>query len=170
LSKLNSDNKSLESYADKEIRRSELVTKGWGSKKIHEKLITTLSDNAYHLSQVKTWLQRFKNGDLSCKDYSLPGRPVLPLGSQLEAFLFYRRVANSISYISSTTFFRIEKRANLNFRRQKPESTVWVDMDNSMYHNGSKLESKFEQHHIFRLPYPPYSLEISPCDFGSLVC
>jgi hypothetical protein len=21
------------------------------------------------LSQIKTWLQRFKNGDLSCKDY-----------------------------------------------------------------------------------------------------
>jgi hypothetical protein len=24
---------------------------------------------------------------------------------------------------------------------------------------------KFEQHHIFRLPHPPYSPDISPCDF-----
>jgi hypothetical protein len=29
-------------------------TKGWGSKKIHEELITTLGDDAYHLSQIKT--------------------------------------------------------------------------------------------------------------------
>jgi transposase len=84
-----------------------LWTKGWRSKKIHEELITTLGDDAYHLSQIKTWLQRFKNGDLSCKDCSRPGRPVFTLGSQLEALLFYQKVANSISYISSITFFRI---------------------------------------------------------------
>jgi hypothetical protein len=36
----------------------------------HEELITTLGNDAYHLSQIKTWLQRFNNGDLSCKDYS----------------------------------------------------------------------------------------------------
>jgi hypothetical protein len=38
-------------------------------------------------------------------------------------------------------------------------------MDNSTCHNGSKVVSKFEQHHIFRLPHPPYSPDISPCDF-----
>jgi transposase len=38
-------------------------------------------------------------------------------------------------------------------------------MDNSACHNGSKVASKFEQHHIFRLPHPPYSPDISPCDF-----
>jgi hypothetical protein len=63
------------------------LTKDWGSKKIHEELITTLGDDAYHLSQIKTWLQRFKNGDLSCKGHSRPERPVLTLGSQFEAFL-----------------------------------------------------------------------------------
>jgi hypothetical protein len=57
-------------------------------KKIHEELITALGDDAYHLLQIKTWLQRFKNDDLSCKDHSRPGRPVLTLVSQLEAFLF----------------------------------------------------------------------------------
>jgi hypothetical protein len=30
--------------------------KGWGSEKIHEELITTLGDDAYHLSQIKAWL------------------------------------------------------------------------------------------------------------------
>jgi hypothetical protein len=38
-------------------------------------------------------------------------------------------------------------------------------MDNSTCHNGSKVASKFEQHHIFGLPHPPYSPDISPCDF-----
>jgi hypothetical protein len=38
------------------------------------------------LSKIKTWFQSFKNSDLSCKDHSRPGRPVLTLGSQLEAF------------------------------------------------------------------------------------
>jgi hypothetical protein len=27
------------------------------------------------------------------------------------------------------------------------------------------VASEFEQHHIFRLPHPPYSPDISPCDF-----
>jgi histone-lysine N-methyltransferase SETMAR len=38
-------------------------------------------------------------------------------------------------------------------------------MDNATCHNESKVASKFEQHHIFRLPHEPYSLDISPCDF-----
>jgi transposase len=38
-------------------------------------------------------------------------------------------------------------------------------MDNSTCRNGSKVASKFEQHHIFRLPHPPYSPDINPCDF-----
>jgi hypothetical protein len=38
-------------------------------------------------------------------------------------------------------------------------------MDNSTSHNVSKVASKFEQRHIFRLPHTPYSPDISPCDF-----
>jgi hypothetical protein len=38
-------------------------------------------------------------------------------------------------------------------------------MDNSTCHNGSKVASKFEQRHIFRLPHQPCSPDISPCDF-----
>jgi hypothetical protein len=35
-----------------------------------EELITTLGDDAYHLSQIKTWLQRFNKVDLSWKGSS----------------------------------------------------------------------------------------------------
>jgi hypothetical protein len=40
---------------DKEEQRCVIEyfwTKGWGSKKIHEELITTLGDDVYHLSLV----------------------------------------------------------------------------------------------------------------------
>jgi hypothetical protein len=39
--------------------------KGWGSKKFHQKLMSTLEDDAFWLSQIKIRLQRFKTGDLS---------------------------------------------------------------------------------------------------------
>jgi histone-lysine N-methyltransferase SETMAR len=38
-------------------------------------------------------------------------------------------------------------------------------MDHSTCHIESKVASKFGQHHIFRLPHPPYSPDISPYDF-----
>jgi hypothetical protein len=50
-------------------------TKSWGSKQIHEELITTLGDDAYHLSQIKIWLQRFKM--MIC-----PARIILAPGGQ----------------------------------------------------------------------------------------
>jgi hypothetical protein len=45
--------------------------KDWGVKGIHEELVTTLGEEAYEESQIKIWLQKFRNGDLSCKD--VPG-------------------------------------------------------------------------------------------------
>jgi hypothetical protein len=38
-------------------------------------------------------------------------------------------------------------------------------MDNSTCQDGSKVVSKLEQHHIFRLPHQPYSPDILPCAF-----
>jgi hypothetical protein len=38
-------------------------------------------------------------------------------------------------------------------------------MDKSICHNGSKLASKFEKHHVSRLPHPCYSPDIILCDF-----
>jgi hypothetical protein len=60
---------------------------------------------------------------------------------------------------------------NHNFRRRMPLATFWVHMDNSLCHNGSKVVLKFDNHHIARLPRPPYSPDLSPCDvwlFGML--
>jgi histone-lysine N-methyltransferase SETMAR len=38
-------------------------------------------------------------------------------------------------------------------------------MDNSMCHNGAKITEKLEKRHITRAPHPPYSPNLSPCDF-----
>jgi transposase len=64
-----------------------LLLKGWGTKRIREELISTLSDDSYGVSQIKIWLQKFRNGDLSCKDSPRSGRPLLTLEPQLEAFM-----------------------------------------------------------------------------------
>jgi hypothetical protein len=54
---------------------------------------------------------------------------------------------------------------NRNFHRRMPLASFWVHMDNSMGNNGSQVVSKFAKHHIARLPDPPYSPDLSPCDF-----
>jgi histone-lysine N-methyltransferase SETMAR len=78
---------------------------------------------------------------------------VLPKGSKFNQQYF-------IDYV-----FPNLKTKNLNFRRRMPLATFWVHMDNSMCHNRSKVASKFDKHHIARLPHPPYSRNLSPCDF-----
>jgi transposase len=64
-----------------------LWLKGWSAKRIHEELMSTLGDDSHGVSQIKTWLQKFGNGDLSCKDSPRSGRRLLTLGPQLEAFV-----------------------------------------------------------------------------------
>jgi hypothetical protein len=64
-----------------------LWLKGWGAKRMYEELMSRLGDDSYGVSQIKTWFQKFGNGDLSCKDSPRSGRPLLTLGSQLEAFM-----------------------------------------------------------------------------------
>jgi hypothetical protein len=64
-----------------------LWLKGSGAKRIHEELMSTLGDDSYVIFQIKIWLQKFRNGDLSCKDSPRSGRPLLTLGPQLEAFM-----------------------------------------------------------------------------------
>jgi hypothetical protein len=54
------------------------------------------------------------------------------------------------------------KKANMNF---PPQSTFSVPVGNSMGHNGSKAASKFEKRPLSGMPHPPYSPEMSPCDF-----
>jgi hypothetical protein len=42
-----------------------------GSKKIHQERVTTLGTDAYSRFHIKTLLQRFRKGNLSCEDASL---------------------------------------------------------------------------------------------------
>jgi hypothetical protein len=269
-----------------------LELKGWGAKRIHDKLMGTLGDDLYAVSQIKIWLQKFRNDDLSCKDSPRSERPLLTLGPQLEAFMHkypfasarviaqhflttvpmikdilqrelgMRKLSRSwvpyflspaykvarveasktilrvlqdvVSnefegiatgdepwfkhcYPSSTMFARgpskviprtrqtigakktmimifftarqlilldvlskgskfnqqyfIDymfpdlKMQNRNFPRRMPPATFLVHTDDSMGHNGSKVVSKFDNHHTARLPHPPYSPDLNPCDF-----
>jgi histone-lysine N-methyltransferase SETMAR len=38
-------------------------------------------------------------------------------------------------------------------------------MENSICHNGAKITEKLEKRHIVRVPHPPYSPDLSLCDF-----
>jgi hypothetical protein len=57
-----------------------LWLKGWGAKRIHEELMDTLGDDSYGFSQIKIWLQKFRNGDLSSKKSPRSARPLSTLG------------------------------------------------------------------------------------------
>jgi histone-lysine N-methyltransferase SETMAR len=41
----------------------------------------------------------------------------------------------------------------------------FVHMDNSMCHNGRKLTDELENLKLVRVAHPPYSRDLSPCDF-----
>jgi hypothetical protein len=77
---------------------------------------------------------------------------ILPQGSKFNQLYF-------VDYI-----FPDSKRGNVNFHWRVLQATYWMPMDNSLYHNGSKVVSKFEKHHVSRLPHRSYSLDMSPCD------
>jgi histone-lysine N-methyltransferase SETMAR len=51
------------------------------------------------------------------------------------------------------------------YTRSKLPCNFWVHMDNSMCHNGGKIVAEFEAKHLNRMPHPPYSPDLSPCDF-----
>jgi hypothetical protein len=57
-----------------------------GCKKIHQKSINTLGANAYGPSQIKIWLQRFRDGDTECRDLPQARRPPLTLGHRWRHF------------------------------------------------------------------------------------
>jgi hypothetical protein len=60
--------------------------KDWGAKGIHQERVTTLGDDADRVSQIIIWLQKFRNGNSSCKDIPRVGRPPLALGPPLKTF------------------------------------------------------------------------------------
>jgi hypothetical protein len=83
---------------------------------------------------------------------------ILPKGSKFNQLCF-------VDYI-----FLDFKRQKMNFHREIPQATFWVHVDNSMWHNESKVALKFKKYHVSRLPHPPYSPDMNPSDFGSLEC
>jgi hypothetical protein len=44
-----------------------------GAEKIRQELVTTLGIDTYGRSQIKTWLKKCRNGDLSCRILHAPG-------------------------------------------------------------------------------------------------
>jgi len=56
-------------------------------------------------------------------------------------------------------------REKTNYERRKDLQTFCVHMDNSMCHNGQKVKHEMAKKHIFRADHPPYSPDLSPCDF-----
>jgi hypothetical protein len=52
-------------------------------------------------------------------------------------------------------------------RRSKSSSVFWVSMDNSTCHNEKKIVPEFERKNLTRMPYSPYSRDISPRGFWS---
>jgi hypothetical protein len=47
-----------------------LWMKGLGARRIHIKLSQVLGNNYYSPENIKRWLARFREGDLSCADHS----------------------------------------------------------------------------------------------------
>jgi hypothetical protein len=54
---------------------------------------------------------------------------------------------------------------NRPFSRQKTAIKFSVQMDNSMCHNEHQIVDELRRLKILRVPHPPYSSGISPCDF-----
>jgi hypothetical protein len=73
---------------------------------------------------------------------------------------------NQLSFVDDKV--RGLKRGKMSFGRHKPGSTFCVHMDNSMCHHRAHITSEFQKHHLARMPHPPYSPDISPCDFWLL--
>jgi hypothetical protein len=53
----------------------------------------------------------------------------------------------------------------LHFSRQKIAINFSGHMDNSIYHNGHRVIDELRRLTILRALHPPYSSDISPCDF-----
>jgi hypothetical protein len=51
------------------------------------------------------------------------------------------------------------------FSRQNTAVTFPMHMDNSMCHNEHRAANELHRLKILRAPHPPYSPNISPCDF-----
>jgi histone-lysine N-methyltransferase SETMAR len=54
----------------------------------------------------------------------------------------------------------------LRFRRHHPGMAFSVHTDHSRCHNGRMANAEFDRRRLGRTEHPPYSPDLSPCDFG----
>jgi hypothetical protein len=60
------------------------------------------------------------------------------------------------------------RRAVIIITKKSGIEQVMIHMDNCKVHNSAKTTKSLEEFHVTRLPHPPYSSHISPCNFWFL--
>jgi hypothetical protein len=56
-------------------------------------------------------------------------------------------------------------REKLRYRRKNPGQESFLHKGNSQCHNPKKITGKLQKKHMTRASHPPYSPDLSPCDF-----
>jgi transposase len=74
--------------------------------------------------------------------------------SQKHFFFPFAAIAPELSKENSNTKPRVDKKQLI------------VHMNNSMCHNGRKIQEYFARKEMTRAPHPVYSPDLSPCDFS----
>jgi hypothetical protein len=64
---------TIDGKSETKIYRQVFMDERMGIEKIHQELMSMPGDDAYGLSQIKIWLQRFGTGDLLCCDLPRAG-------------------------------------------------------------------------------------------------
>jgi hypothetical protein len=64
-----------------------LFVKSLGYNAAHREFCLVLGEGTYSLWQMKRWICRFRNGDLSCEDEDRPGTPLSDLGDGIRRHL-----------------------------------------------------------------------------------
>jgi hypothetical protein len=116
-----------------------------GAKRIHQELVTTPGDDANRPSQIKIWLQKFRNGSLSCKEVPRPGRPPLTRGPQPSTFL--EKYPFSSARVIAQHFFTIAPPIRDIFQRElgmKQLSQCWAPHFLSFVQRAARVEASTE--------------------------
>jgi hypothetical protein len=53
----------------------------------------------------------------------------------------------------------------MRYKWKKQGRTVFVHIDHSKSHDGGKIQGKFDMKGLVRAPHPPYSPDLSLCNF-----
>jgi histone-lysine N-methyltransferase SETMAR len=77
----------------------------------------------------------------------------LPLGASFTQEYFINTIRSDIVHESGQIFRRVHR------------GDLFVHIDNSMYHNDRKVTDELEVLKLDRVPHPPYSPDLTLCDF-----